>query len=211
MFGDKKWATPFVLLVPLTGYVYWDIARASSDWRPSSETKVANQYETLHDPKHKTDLAVPTKVVLTTGLHPTAKVESPHVENDNGELTGEEKEAKRLERKLARAVKKSETLSNFFLSRPRDSWAAQTEIELRQRQAPEGVAFEEIGCRAGVCRIVASGQDRLKVMDALSAAISSTRMKSYSRLVSNSDGVAKVEGYLSPGDIKWPRPSFDDG
>lgn len=213
MSWKNKWPGALFLLIPLTGFICWDIARGGGVKPKTNENlTAAKDYRTEEATVEPRSMR--SGRVMSSKASEVLQIELPDESNDissQAEISQEEKDAVRLEQKLARAAKKSETLRAFFLSQPRDGWASQTEIELRQTQPPEGIVFEDVGCRSGVCRIVASGEDKKKVMDAFSTTVRSTKMKSYSRLVSDADGVAKVEGYLSPGDVTWPRPQFDDG
>jgi hypothetical protein len=142
----------------------------------------------------------------------TSNTASPS-DSEHGEIVIDRMEnaAARKLRAQRRAEKKSETLRAFFASQPRDGWAAQTEIELRQLQLPPGILFEEVSCHSTVCRIVATGQDKMQVLEAVSSSVSTAGMKSYTRWISDPDGTAKAEGFMSPSGTQWPQPSYDDG
>lgn len=106
------------------------------------------------------------------------------------------------EEALRVSAQRADVLRSFFAERSRDAWAAQTEIELRQTVVPEGIALQEVSCRAAICRLLFTGGDTLGLFEAVSKA--RERSKTFAREVSSSDGVVTVEAFISPSGTSWP-------
>jgi hypothetical protein len=109
----------------------------------------------------------------------------------------------RREEAQRRAQQRSTALREFYESRPRNGWAAETEIALRDSLRADDIAFDEIGCRAGICCVVAIGEQRDEIFRTVSQA---ANMKTFSRVLSETDGTMTVESFMSPAETQWPVP-----
>jgi hypothetical protein len=109
----------------------------------------------------------------------------------------------RKEEATRRAEQRSNALREFYSTQTRNAWAAETEIALRDSLDSEQVSFEEIGCRAGICRLLAIGAERNQIFNAVSRAAD---MKTFSRVLSETDGKFTVESFMSPAETSWPVP-----
>jgi hypothetical protein len=132
-----------------------------------------------------------------------AKLDSP----DNADPSDHDLQANREEESRIRNEKRSNTLRAFLDSQPRNSWAEQAEIELRNLALPKGVSVDKLSCRADICRLDVSGPEAREIFDFLSHAQKRTR--TFSRTVSNKDGTVRIEAFLSPSSTRWPTPVLE--
>lgn len=191
----------------IAGYFCWDIARGVGKTGGDASPKRTER----DDIREFAPASQQVPAVERDSLRPVVGNLPASVKEVSREVQIASAWVDRRERAIKRAQVKSDTLRAFHDVQPRDGWAAEMEMRLRDLAQPEGISFDEVTCRASVCRIVASGDDKTKVMEAVASTSRLDKMKMFSRLIRDVDGKATVESFLSPSGTKWPQPKFEDG
>jgi hypothetical protein len=191
-------------IAALAGYICWDISRPLLRKSRSQGAVAQLAARTTRDADQSHETRTPRSMgaderAIRRSVPPTTSEESGATDP---------REAKRQEA-IRRADQRTETLRQFHSTQPRNAWAQETEIAFQRAPLPEGVTFREVSCKADICRIVASGKDRYAIFDAVSGV--QEERKTFSRQISESDGVAIVETFVSPNDSDWPNPFSKEG
>jgi len=192
------------------GWVYWDVQQhslsrvarqAPADFpRPAESTEHRETSGELG--KGRVADTAPSSTAMKNATGSSAKRGDPSSPSDDSD------EGRRQE-SIRRADKRIQTLRNYFTAQPRNSWAQETEVELRRATLPQGIAFQEVSCKTDVCRVIVTGPERHAIFDAISATQRSKM--TYSRQIEEGAGIVRVESFLSPTGTQWPNPFSDEG
>lgn len=195
-----------VAVALLSAYVSWDVAysRATGNETVAGVNESTDNVVQTMSPRPVRSMNAPTQAVpLPIEVKVNEGPQNPGDSTNNAGLN----DVQRRERAQRRADRKVETLNAFFASQARNAWATEKEIELRSMPLPEGVKLDEVSCHSEVCRLVASGTDKMQLLEATSSV---GEMKSFARIVPGTEEAPQLVAYLSPSGTKWPRPTFDE-